>query len=301
MAKIYQYDEGSFTPLTPTNIGNYDIYSRQTYSGGRWHYYVSLLAASTPMYQLAATSAARTIKVVHPASEELSFFTNRSTSSGSTEYSTQMSVTKTSSGSNSIYTITLPANNTLQISKYYKQTSSGSTYYLYYSGVNPNTIGTGDLPSWNEVNIKKRNSSWSIGNIYQYSDNLNYQTTGVSLSGTYIASISDSIIATRAARYWSGLTSGSTYTIELNGNWTTINGNGWDFFGYSYLSAGNTVYQTTKSNIVYDSVTDTTTLSVTLSTGTGLVFAHPNSDVTGADSVLNSINPQVKLTTGSWS
>lgn len=300
MAKIYQYDEGSFTPLTPVNIGNYDVYTRQNYTGGRWHSYVSLTTASTPMYQLAATSVARTIKVVHPISEELAFFTNRTTSSGNTEYSTQMTSTKTSSGNNFIYTITLPKNNTLQISKFYKSTSSGTTTYSWYSGVNPNTIGTGELPVWNEVNIKEKNSSWGIGNIYQYSDNLGYQTTGIQLSGTYISSVSDSFITTRAARYWSGLTSGSTYTIKLNGDWTTINGNGWDIFGYSFLSAGNTVYQTTKSNIVYDSITDTTTLSVTLSTGTGLVFVHPNSDVTGADSVLNSINPQVKLTTGSW-
>lgn len=154
---------------------------------------------------------------------------------------------------------------------------------------------------WNEVNIEKNTSgNWGVGNIYQYSDNLGYQTTGISLSGTYINSVSDSLLSTRAARDWSGLTAGSTYTIKLNGDWTTINGNGWDIFGYSYLSSGNYVYYTTKSNIVYDSITDTTTLSVTLDTGSGLIFAHPNSDISGADSVLNSINPQIKLTTGSW-
>ena len=154
---------------------------------------------------------------------------------------------------------------------------------------------------WNEVNIEKNTSgSWGIGNIHQYSDNLGYQTTGVQLSGTYINGVSDSYISTWAARYWSGLTYGAVYTIKLNGNWTTINGNGWDIFGYYSLSAGNTVSYTTKSNIVYDSITDTTTLDVTSSSSAGLVFAHPNSSVTDADSVLNSINPQVLKSTGTW-
>ena len=137
-----------------------------------------------------------------------------------------------------------------------------------------------------------------MAKIYKYGIRTNAITPSYS-NTLYINSVADSYISTRAARQWSGLTSGSTYTIKLNGDWATINGNGWDIFGYSFLSAGNTVSQTTESNIVYDSITDTTTLDVTLSGNSGLVFAHPNSDVTDAEDVLNSINPQIML--ASWS
>ena len=168
---------------------------------------------------------------------------------------------------------------------------------------------TGIVPSesartpiqWNEVDIEKNASgSWGVGNIHQYSFSMSYRTTGISMSGTYISTVNDSYLTYRAGRIWDDTSSGQTYNVKLKGDWTTINGNGWDFYSCFSATTGQTAQVTTKSNIVYDSVTDTTTLDLTLNTGSILMFAHPTTNVTDSQAVLNSINPQVLKSTGTW-
>lgn len=290
MATMYKRINGNWVASAPHIYGDAEIVPRVSTVNNMQIQYVRRWQTSSKTGSHLNTAIinsykGKIIRIGYNSSIPLTFFAGASTGRNQSVYMIASNgiTTETINGI-TYYTFALPATTYLFICF----TSSGTGTNAIYEGVIPSSIV-----------IKGDGKQWNSGDIYKFTNNYPYTNKGIQLSGTYISSVSDSLLSTYAARDWK-VEGGGTYTVVLNGDWTTINGNGWDIFGYSFLSAGNSVYQTTKSDIVYDSITDTTTLSVTLSTGTSLVFAHPNSTVNNADVVLNSIDPQVLKSTGTW-
>lgn len=284
MAKIYQYGEKNFPYAVFSNY-----YVRQSTQSGVIVYQLTYRSGNSfPYYSVPAHT--RRI-IIRGNSGAYGVFYGTGATPSASQYVYKIAATSSSVVSGKTeYIIDMP--------------DIAQDFFVSLCNSSTNTVPSESAKTpvqWNEVNIEKRTSgSWGVGNIYQYSFSMSYRTTGIQMSGTYISAVGDAYLTYRAGRIWDDTSSGQTYSVKLKGDWTTINGNGWDFYSCFTATAGQTGYATTKSNIVYDSVTDTTTLDVTLNTGSILIFAHPTTNVTNSQDVLNSINPQVLKSTGTW-
>lgn len=275
MATIYKRENGNwveadinaafksgFSPVTIVRGGNYLI-SYDSLSGS-----ISTQSASsgTYLYQIEASTSDRTIKVKYTPNNTITYFTSDTNSYAN--LSQGATIIKQDS-TNGVDIVFVPANKRLIFTYYY--TLSQKRYY-WYNGFQPSSVSV-------------------IKILHQYNGSCSYTTKGIFLSGTYISSVSDSNLPTRAARVWEKIRAG-TYIVVLNGDWTIISQNGWDFYSATSVNSGYYSSATTKTDINYDSITNKTTMKVTLTSVSNLIFAR-QSDITDAESVLNSINPSI--------
>ena len=274
MATIYKRENGNwveadinaafksgFSPVTIVRGGSYQI-SYDSVSKN-----ISTQSASgTYLYQIEASTSDRTIKVKYTPNNTITYFTSDTNSYAN--LSQGATIIKQDS-TNGVDIVFVPANKRLIFTYYY--TLSQSRYY-WYRGFQPSSVSV-------------------IKILHQYNGSCSYTTKGIFLSGTYISSVSDSNLPTRAARVWEKIGAG-TYIVVLNGDWTIISQNGWDFYSATSVNSGYYSSATTKTDINYDSITNKTTMKVTLTSVSNLIFAR-QSDITDAESVLNSINPSI--------
>ena len=274
MATIYKRENGNwveadinaafksgFSPVTIVRGGSYQI-SYDTVSRS-----ISTQSASgTYLYQIEASTSDRTIKVKYTPNNTITYFTSDTNSYAN--LSQGVTIIKQDS-TNGVDIVFVPANKRLIFTYYY---TLSQQRYLWYRGLQPSSVSV-------------------IKILHQYNGSCSYTTKGIFLSGTYISSVSDSNLPTRAARVWEKIRAG-TYIVVLNGDWTIISQNGWDFYSATSVNSGYYSSATTKTDINYDSITNKTTMKVTLTSVSNLIFAR-QSDITDAESVLNSINPSI--------
>ena len=274
MATIYKRENGNwveadinaafksgFSPVTIVRGGSYQI-SYDTVSRS-----ISTQSASgTYLYQIEASTSDRTIKVKYTPNNTITYFTSDTNSYAN--LSQGVTIIKQDS-TNGVDIVFVPANKRLIFTYYY---TLSQQRYLWYRGFQPSSVSV-------------------IKILHQYNGSCSYTTKGIFLSGLYIDSVSDSNLPTRAARVWEKIRAG-TYIVVLNGDWTIISQNGWDFYSATSVNSGYYSSATTKTDINYDSITNKTTMKVTLTSVSNLIFAR-QSDITDAESVLNSINPSI--------
>lgn len=157
---VYTYDAGNFTPIPVlATTGDIGIQEYIYYSGGQYNYSFSLLTSDRPLQFIEKdTSAARTVIVKHPTSVGLVFFIAQSTGGDTFTNINAATVTSTTEGTDTIYTITVPANYRLAITFAYSSSSGGGAqpWYRYNCyGIVPDAIGTGTLPRWISADIYK--------------------------------------------------------------------------------------------------------------------------------------------------
>ena len=274
MATIYKRENGNwveadinaafksgFSPVTIVTGGSYQI-SYDSVSRS-----ISTQSASgTYLYQIEASTSDRTIKVKYTPNNTITYFTSDTNSYAN--LSRGVTIIKQDS-TNGVDIVFVPANKRLIFTYYY---TLSQQRYSWYRGFQPSSVSV-------------------IKILHQYNGSCSYTTKGIFLSGTYISSVSDSNLPTRAARVWEKIRAG-TYIVVLNGDWTIISQNGWDFYSATSVNSGYYSSATTKTDINYDSITNKTTMKVTLTSVSNLIFAR-QSDITDAESVLNSINPSI--------
>ena len=256
MATIYQRENGNwveadinavfksgFSPVTIVRGSSYQItydsvsraISTQSVSG-------------IYLYQIEASTSDRTIKVKYTPNNTIIYFTSDTNSYAN--LSNKATIIEQDS-TNGVDIVFVPANKRLIFTYYY---TISQNRYSWYRGFQPSSVSV-------------------IKILHQYNGSYSYTTKGIYLSGTYINSVLDSNLPTRAARVWENIGTG-TYTVVLNGDWTTISQNGWDFYSVTFVSPSQYCSATTKTDINYDSVTNKTTMKVTLTSGSNLIFAR---------------------------
>lgn len=244
---VYIYDAGNFTPIpvlsTTEDIG---IQEYVYYSGGQYNYSFSIITSDRPLQFIEKdTSAARTVIVRHPTSVGLTFFTAQSTGGDTFTNINVATVTSTTEGTDTIYTITVPANYRLAITFTYSSSSGGGAqpWYRYNCyGIVPDAIGTGILPKWVSANIYEMMPGQPT---YTWVD-----VTGGNKTGVYI-NASGTITATsqtnRAVKRWS-VTAGDRVRVKFTGTGTAGVYNGsvataqWWFIPANTPNAGATFY-----------------------------------------------------------
>ena len=284
MAKIYQYFAGNnFVPITPVSAGsNNYVYVNQTFSSSSWHQFVSLKTGGpTTLYYIPTTNIARVIKILHPTSEPLDFYTNISSSSGSVQYSTTMTSSSEKIGDNTLYTVNLPENCSLYICTLDYSGGSSSNQYFYYKGVTLETIGTGDPPRWNIAdNYEYFNSSHS-GAISPKYDEKQLQIT-YSLTPQNVGYV---------AKGWE-VSPSTTYTIETVGdNTSTIQQYGSWIFRTSINDNNYTATTAISVSSSYNSSTNKTTTTLTTGSSDTYLWFGNNISSVSASSQLEALKP----------
>ena len=167
---------GEATPTWTTDFisrfgnGTKSILPLSTNGTGRIHELVNMTTTSTSygytsgtasLYYLPSDTTEREIQILSSYSN-LTFFTANSTSNSDvTSIQKIVQPTTMALGSQTLYTVTVPANKILYITVLVNSGSGGTTYFYDYGGVNPDEIGYHLDAGWNDYKLHKSNgTSW---------------------------------------------------------------------------------------------------------------------------------------------
>lgn len=156
---IHRFGDGtkSILPVSTNGTGRiHELVKMSTISTS-----YSYTSGTASLYYLPSDTTKREIQVLSSYSN-LTFFTANSISSSDyTSIQKIVQSTKMTFGSQTLYTVTVPANKILYITVLVNSGSSGTTYYYDYGGVNPDEIGYHLDAGWNNYNLYKFNgTSW---------------------------------------------------------------------------------------------------------------------------------------------
>lgn len=155
---IHRFGDGtkSILPLSINGTGRIHALTNMTTISTSYSY----TTGTASLYYLPSDTTEREIQIISSYSN-LTFFTANSISSSDATSIQDVQPIKKAFGSQTLYTVTVPANKILYITVLVNSGSSGTSYYSDYGGVNPDEIGYHLDAGWNNYNLHKFNgTSW---------------------------------------------------------------------------------------------------------------------------------------------